>query len=1248
MTTLNAKPFTSILKPRREVLEGKIEEALNLANIYLYNELRGRHPESAEIAPSPLHDPNEFLKRTYISEEMKKIILTVMGGLAGVSSVYLDEKGSTLPIYSRIIVVPSALGGGKTHLLATLYHVARLYNIERCGVAWRFEDRRLKHGLQHACKILSERGMDIRIVAIVGDTHSLAPTPDNPLLIEGYRIHTPWGLLGYLVGEYDKLRDADEKHRPPDVDELRRALRDKPVLILMDEAVEYMVKAVRLDSIYRGYSEAFLSFIRNLAQAASELPGVVLIITVPAEFREGVIGRSYQHPDYVERILSMVQRVGPLYIPPLVFEKDISSVFKKRLFENADSNEARENARIVASIIQEKALRDSVLQESIKLKYGDISVFLDKLRECYPFHPYFIELAVNIALRNPGLGLTRYLLIFVSRLIKYIYDTRDRKNRDPPLFLITPWIIPIDDAGFRMYLLLGMMSQIQSEFQRIYEQDVRNFSIRLEELLYVISSPNREENLLLLRACIARTVWLSTIPGQGGKSSEALKQYPRVGDIPVMVYEPLAMQDVAGADLVNALRDLSSVSTYLTISHDDRVFYALMPDILAVLRQRYLNTTDFDALMKLEKLVHKKSFRPGRLIKKVIPLHTSREKEIEEIVREELERDSNPALVIYLNLEDPPVNIVEQVIRRNNVVLLLPDLNAPPEELGLHYTERFRRILGNEPPRVKDYLKSLLKLLKAVDDLKNEREYIRELAGEENVNYLLEVLDKTKQELERHIFVSIYSSLRRAVIGLQRRQYEVDLRPFEEDVKDLSVLSRLLEESLEKRGVVTEWSWSSITSQLREWSNVWDLDYSPRRPVRVGEIWNQLLYSPGIEPHLTSFEEFEKALEEAYLSNVIAFKHDDLVIWLKHPYTPGEAEKLLREKTNRGLTLHDWDGDVVKVVNDRKTRLVDLMIISPRAIIREYVEKIRKRAEIKPGEKVVKRLVVYTPSGVRELEEFIASFKREEELVDALSRYPVTIIEEKPSRVFQVHVLNVSGRAFRRGEPVELEFERFGEIRVDGRIEADEEFNVKIMLEAKTPENNVVGKPRVVESHVPGFFSISLPVSDPGEYIIYLRAEEPGGYTHPLIPVARVKVKGEVCREKLIKPSDLSTVLAQPGKHKFEVLSFRLNGLLRKGAVGDLYDTLAGLGRYDAYVSGVVEAVSREGEIRVEFKNTRSEKAAGVLRAIGVEDLKLNIEIRGLTLSKLMENRLASSAILDKQKALSNIVELLVKECVEV
>ncbi|MEM0378959.1 MAG: DUF499 domain-containing protein [Thermosphaera sp.] len=1247
MTTSSIKPFTSVLRPHKEVLEGNIVENLRLSDIYLYNELRDRVEEARSLQDNPLLNHVEFLKRTYVSNSMKRVILKVMGGLAGASSLYVGEEGKRFNIGSRVLIIPSYLGGGKTHLLATLYYIAKLYNERGVGVA-KFvgNDEELQRGLKHAIDGLG--GAKIHVVAIVGDTKALAPSPKEPVVIDGVKIYTPWGLLGFLLGEYESVREADELHYTPRVDVLRKILRGKRVLILVDEAVEYVTHAVRIDSEHSGYSRNFLSFLRDLAEAVNDTPGTVLVVTLPAEYREGFIAKGYQHPEYVYNIDQMLRRVGPEYIPPLEFKKDIAEVFKKRLFENAYSRESAEQAFHISNAFKEKVSKDTGFEQSVKAKYGSPDELQKKVEETYPFHPYFIEIIVNIAARNPELGLTRNLLAYTARLLRHLYSLRNQRGRDPLVSLITPWLIPLDVQEFRTELTHGLMAQLEADLNRIYEQDVKRYSELVEQYIWTTEAQlSREKLLNLVKGALARTIWIATIPGGGGKGSDVLKYYPVKNHYPVIVYDPLAMRDAPSADVANSIDELMNSSTYLTI-YDGRVFYAAMPDLAAIIRQRYLDATDFDALRRLENFVNQQSFKPGRKIRRVFPINTDRVRDIEESVETEVSRTSDPVLFIYLGLADPPEELVDIVLKRNNVVLLLPEYSAVPSSLGLFYTEKYRRIIGPEPSNTRDYIKNLLKLLKVVSEMRSEKEYLERVVGREYLDHVLNTLRTMQDELEKQLATSLFTVLKKVVAGSRKSVFNVDLRPVGEEGVDLSSLVRLLEGVLERRGVPLSWTWSGIYDQLKDWEALWDVDYSLKKPIRIGDMWSQLLYSSKVKPHLTSFADFKEALKDAYSNNLLAFKYGSTILWLKHPYTSEQASELLKTKLAGGGLLHDWERDVELELERMRVELVDLEAVSPRMVVREYVEQLRRKAEVKPGERVVRRLTVYTPEGPRDFNEFIARFRSESDLVDALSKNPVVLEEETPPHVFTPRILRVGGQVF-QDKPVELVADDEVRVRVEGVVESDEKaLPARVVLEAKSLDGRVVGED-VKNVKTGESFAAEVALRGAGEYMVLVRAEDPkGSYRSPPVHVATVRVKGVVCMERLEDPVKMRERVetAHPAG-EISIVELIIKGSLKKGVVPVLAELLSEASKHGVVASGEVKVGAGSEEFHVVFKNAGARKLSQVIASLGVEGdvVDVDIKLTGLTVSALKSSAAIRNKLADPFTPLVSISRFKIREC---
>src|SRR4051794_37457766 len=99
------RPWTDAVEPDADVRTGKLAMgiyAANLATVAL------REGAAAEVYA----DAERFFDATYFTKAMRDILGDVWGALAG-------ERGD------RVLQLRTPFGGGKTHTLIALYHLAR-------------------------------------------------------------------------------------------------------------------------------------------------------------------------------------------------------------------------------------------------------------------------------------------------------------------------------------------------------------------------------------------------------------------------------------------------------------------------------------------------------------------------------------------------------------------------------------------------------------------------------------------------------------------------------------------------------------------------------------------------------------------------------------------------------------------------------------------------------------------------------------------------------------------------------------------------------------------------------------------------------------------------------------------------------------------------------------------------------------------------------------------------------------------
>ena len=157
------------------------------------------------------------------------------------------------------------MDGGKTHTLVGLYHIFK--NSEEI----------LKNNA--ITNILNDLNFltipEVSLVAM--DCRSLSST--------GVDVDTKtlWGEIGKQLGCYNLIKEYDQSlRRPPTelLDEMLKSL-DKPVLILMDELVNYLKDAQGEKIGDTNLANITIAFLHNITEVVSNTEKAMIILTLP-------------------------------------------------------------------------------------------------------------------------------------------------------------------------------------------------------------------------------------------------------------------------------------------------------------------------------------------------------------------------------------------------------------------------------------------------------------------------------------------------------------------------------------------------------------------------------------------------------------------------------------------------------------------------------------------------------------------------------------------------------------------------------------------------------------------------------------------------------------------------------------------------------------------------------------------------------------------------------------------------------
>src|SRR5271157_2085786 len=399
-------PWYRVTTPRREVREGRSfnpdEFAIALEQVV------------AGTAPVDYRDPGQFFARTYFTAAMREQIGTVLRRLSG-------ETEGAPPVLSFI----TQFGGGKTHTLTALWHLASLgpEAAKLPGVA----DLLLREHLPtvpHA-----------RLGVFVGNAWDPS----------GAR-QTPWLDLAFqLGGEAGAAALGDAAHTsPPGTEALTRlfATAGGPVLILMDEVLNFINR-------HRSLADPFYAFLDNLVRAATGTRHVAVVLSLP----KSAVEMTHYEQDWQDRITKIVKRVARDLIAN--DESEVSEVVRRRLFEDLGPERTRAQvAKTYADWCFERRAElppqwtavDPTLTERRARE-----VLRDRFAACYPFHPATLSVFQRKWQSAPQYQQTRGTLGMLAQWLSRLYASQHQQAHAAPL--ITLGSAPLEDRSFRATIL---------------------------------------------------------------------------------------------------------------------------------------------------------------------------------------------------------------------------------------------------------------------------------------------------------------------------------------------------------------------------------------------------------------------------------------------------------------------------------------------------------------------------------------------------------------------------------------------------------------------------------------------------------------------------------------------------------------------------------------------------------------------------------------------------------------------------
>ena len=405
------EPWYKIATPRKEVREGRSfnpdEFAIALEQVV------------AGTAPEDYRDPAQFFARTCFTRALREHAGMVLRRLSG-------RTDNTSPVLTLI----TQFGGGKTHTLTTLYHLAKNGD----AVA----------GHNGVADLVREAGVasvpKAKVAVFVGNAWD--PQPGR---------ETPWiDIARQLAGDkgVEALGPA-AKTTPPGTDSIARVFQaaGAPVLLLFDEVLNFLNR-------HRGSAESFHAFIQNLTVATTGTTHGAAVISLP----RSQVEMTEWDMQWQEKISRIVRRVAKDLIAN--DETEISEVVRRRLFHDLGSEKIRQNVAKTygdwcferrAQLPPEWTAVDSAATESKARE-----LLQRRFEACYPFHPATLSVFQRKWQALPQYQQTRGTLAMLAQWISIAAQEAFRKARTEPL--ITLGSAPLSEHGFRS-VVLGQLGE---------------------------------------------------------------------------------------------------------------------------------------------------------------------------------------------------------------------------------------------------------------------------------------------------------------------------------------------------------------------------------------------------------------------------------------------------------------------------------------------------------------------------------------------------------------------------------------------------------------------------------------------------------------------------------------------------------------------------------------------------------------------------------------------------------------------
>lgn len=530
-------PWRDVVEPHQDVATGDFQQAEFAAD------LAKVHNGSA---PSEYKNPREFFARTYLTEGISNLLVG--------AAKRLNATGG-----DPVVELQTNFGGGKTHSMLALYHMAGDMPAQ---------------DLPGLDQLLSRHELSVprKINRAV-----LVGTSIGPLDVEkrtkeyGREIRTTWGELAFQLGgekAFKLVAQNDQSGIAPGSNVLEELFRQcAPCLILIDEWVAYLRQIYKVEGLPSGSFDANLSFVQSLTEAVKASPGALLVASLPASQIE-VGGDGGQ--EALARLKQTFSRVESTWRP--ASQEESYEIVRRRLFKEIPGDKFHH--------------RDNTLKQFAKLYRENANEFPQgcsdedyrrKLEKAYPIHPELFDQLYTSWGSLEKFQRTRGVLRLMAQVIHELWMGGD------PSVMIMPGSVAISSARVEPELL----HYLDASWQSIIAGDVDGVTSTPYKVDQ--SAPNLNRYSATRR--VARAIFIGTAPTHGQQNKGLDDKQINLG-----VVQPGERPAIFG----DALRRLTNQAKFM---HSDlgRYWYSMSASLNRIATDRASQFEEALVLLEIDK-----------------------------------------------------------------------------------------------------------------------------------------------------------------------------------------------------------------------------------------------------------------------------------------------------------------------------------------------------------------------------------------------------------------------------------------------------------------------------------------------------------------------------------------------------------------------------------------------------------------------------------------------------------------------